>query len=175
MDVTELATWIGIGGSAALVITLIVFVLQLRQNTRALEQSLAISLMGDLTSESFAKRRHHLHETVKKLGGQSWLGYDDTEDDFECRSFAYKYELIGLLVERSTLDYRLVRDILQWSVVADWRDFKPVDEHLKARFGARVSEWRHFSQLADRIRTDLSSRETQEQGEGTGPSDSRLE
>jgi hypothetical protein len=151
---TDLAAWIGIGGSIALVVTLIVFVLQLRQNTRAIEQNLAISLMGDLTSESFAKRRHHLHETVGKFKETTCEGFDDSPDDFECRSFAYKYELVGLLVERGTLDYDLVKNILQWSVVADWREFSPIDTRLRKRFRSDVSEWRHFKALAVRIKSD---------------------
>lgn len=164
VDLSDIATWLTAGGSVALVITLVVLVYQMRQNTRAVEQELAMALMGDLTSPSFAERRHHLHHTVAlfrdKAPTDKWEGYDDTKDDFEIRSFAYKYELIGLLVERKTLEFAFVRDVLQWSVVADWRDFAPVDAHLKVRFGAQTSEWHHFAELADDIRTYLQSHET---------------
>ena len=163
VDFSDLATWLTAGGSVALVITLVVLIYQMRQNTRAVEQELAMALMGDLTSPSFADRRHHLHHTVARFRGKAptdaWEGFDDTKDDFEVRSFAYKYELIGLLVKRKTLEYAFVRDVLQWSVVADWRDFAPLDAHLKARFGAQISEWHHFAELAARIRNDLKARE----------------
>ncbi|NNN17092.1 MAG: hypothetical protein HKL79_01840 [Thermoplasmata archaeon] len=168
MDWTELATWIGAVGSIALVVTLVVILLQFRQNTRAIEHTLAISLMGDLTSESFASRRHHLHHALAQHKGGAWEGFDDSQDDFECRAFAYKYELIGLLVSRGTLDYPLVRDILQWSIIADWRDFSVLDEHLRTRFGASVSEWRHFGQLAERIHIDMMKREPAASSEDSG-------
>ena len=155
----DLATWIGIGASIALIITLLVFLFQLRLSRRASEQAMAISMMTDLTHESFAKRRKHLRETVDRFHPESWKGFDDSIDDFECRSFAYKYELIGLLVERGTLDYSLVRDFLQFSIVADWKVFKPLDTHLCERFGSRISEWHHFEKLADRIGRDLGHRE----------------
>ncbi len=155
MSIADWAAWATVASAIALVVTLVVFILQLRVNTKAIQQNLAVSLLSHLTSDVFARRRKHLHDVAEKCA-ISWEGYDDSLDDFECRSFAYTYELIGQMVERGVIPYDLARDILQYSVVADWRTFEPINDHLKQRFHSHISEWDRFRRLAERTRSDLN-------------------
>ena len=147
VDLTDWAAVFTIASALAVVITLVVFVLQLRINTRAIQQNLAVSLLSHLTSETFARRRKHLYDISGKYSGD-WSNYFESLDDFECRSFAYTYEMIGQMVDRKVIDYDLAKDILQFSIWADWRKFEPIDNFLKAKFDSRDSEWRHFGQLS---------------------------
>lgn len=112
-------------------------------------------MMEQLTSREFADRRFRLRKVVTEAQAAGWAGFDDGQDDLECRAFAYQYELIGQMVESGTLDYVLVRDFLQYSVVADWIAFDPLDARLLARYPGHFSPWERFRGLAERITTEL--------------------
>ena len=116
-------------------------------------------MMEQLTSADFAERRWKMHGAVKAAVGSGWQGFDDSLGDFESRSFAYQYELIGQMVLSGTLDYTLVRDFVQYTVVTDWNAFEPLDAHLRERYPGRPSPWARFRQLAERITTDLKGPE----------------
>ncbi len=97
-----------------------------------------------------------MRAAVAKAAAADWVGFDDTLDDIEARAFAYQYELIGQMVDAGTLDYRLVRDFLRYSVVSDWISFDPLDAHLLARYPGRPSPWERFRRLAERITSELN-------------------
>lgn len=96
-----------------------------------------------------------MHRAVGAAAASQWSNFDDSLEDFESRSFAYQYELIGQMVNSETLEYRLVRDSLQYSVVADWIAFQPLDVRLMERYPGRNSPWSRFRELAERVTTDL--------------------
>jgi hypothetical protein len=154
VSIEDWAAWATVASALALIVTLVVFILQLRVKTKSIQQNLAVSLLTHLTSETFAKRRKQLFDTAAKYS-LTWQGYDDSLDDFESRSFAYTYELIAQMVEREVIPYDLSRDLLQYSIVADWRTFEPINAHLSQRFHSKVSEWDRFRRLAERVHTDL--------------------
>jgi len=116
-------------------------------------------MMEQLTSADFAARRWKMHGSVATAAASGWKGFDNTLEDFESRAFAYQYELIGQMVSSGTLDYKLVRDFVQYSVVADWNAFQPLDAHLVERYPGRPSPWTRFRKLALRITTELSGPE----------------
>ncbi|MCI4352581.1 MAG: DUF4760 domain-containing protein [Thermoplasmata archaeon] len=116
-------------------------------------------MMEQLTSADFAGRRWKMHHSVETASASGWRGFDDSLEDFESRSFAYQYELIGQMVLSGTLDYRLVRDFVRFTVVSDWNAFEPLDAHLTERFPGRPSPWARFRQLAQRITTELKGPE----------------
>jgi hypothetical protein len=116
-------------------------------------------MMEALTSADFAARRWKMHRSVEAAAANGWTGFDNCLEDFESRSFAYQYELIGQMVSSGTLDYVLVRNFLQYSIVADWNAFEPLDAHLGERYPGRPSPWRRFRHLAQRITTELDGPE----------------
>ena len=116
-------------------------------------------MMEQLTSADFATRRWKMHGSVAAAVASDWKGFDNGLEDFESRTFAYQYELIGQMVLAGTLDYPLVRDFLQCSIVADWNAFQPLDAHLVERYPGRPSPWGRFRQLAQRISTELNGPE----------------
>jgi hypothetical protein len=152
---SDIATWVGIAASSALVVSVCLLAYNLRASRRDARRNLAFSMMGQLTSGEFGERRWKMHRAVSEAVASDWKGFDDSLEDFESRSFAYQYELIGQMVNTGTLDYELVRDFLQYSVVADWNAFAPLDARLVGRYTGRKSPWDRFRQLAQRITTDL--------------------
>ena len=155
MNLSEVATWVGIAASSALVVSVCLLAYNLRASRLDARRNLAFSMMEQLTSADFATRRWKMHQFVGKCSAANWKDFDNCLDDFESRSFAYQYELIGQMVAKGTLDYALVRDFLQYTIVADWNAFEPLEAHLLERFPGRPSPWARFRQLALRVTTDL--------------------
>jgi hypothetical protein len=159
MNLTDYAEWATIGGTFAVAVTVAVLLIELHSATKADRQTVAISLLKMTSQKSFAVRRFKLHDSLRNPKALDWDTFDDSKEDFECRAVAFFYELIGQLVDKKILDYELVRDFLQFSVVADWRAFGPLHLHLLKRFHSKESEWRHFGWLASRIARDLADHE----------------
>jgi len=156
VDLAEVATWVGIAASSALVVSVCLLAYNVRASRVDARRNLAFSMMEQLTSADFAARRWKMHGSVAAAVASGWKAFDNSLEDFESRAFAYQYELIGQMVLSGTLDYRLVRDFVQFSVVADWNAFEPLDAHLIERFPGRPSPWARFRQLAQRITTELN-------------------
>jgi len=159
VDLAEIATWVGIAASSALVVSVCLLAYNVRASRLDARRNLAFSMMEQLTSADFAARRWKMHGSVATAAASGWKGFDNTLEDFESRAFAYQYELIGQMVSSGTLDYKLVRDFVQYSVVADWNAFQPLDAHLVERYPGRPSPWTRFRKLALRITTELSGPE----------------
>lgn len=159
MTLNDIATWVGLAASSALVVSVCLLAYNLRASRRDARRNLAFSMMEQLTSADFAMRRWKMHGSVTQAVASGWKGFDDSLEDFESRTFAYQYELIGQMVLSGTLDYRLVRDFLQYSIVADWNAFEALDRHLGERYPGRPSPWRRFRELAHRITTELEGPE----------------
>jgi hypothetical protein len=156
VTLADIATWVGIAASTALVVSVCLLAYNLRASRLDARRNLAFSMMEQLTSADFAERRWNMHRAVATAAGTGWKGFDDSLEDFESRSYAYQYELIGQMVLSGTLDYRLVRDFVRYTVVADWNAFQPLDAHLEERYPGRPSPWCRFRDLALRITTDLN-------------------
>jgi hypothetical protein len=150
---------VGIAASSALVVSVCLLAYNLRASRLDARRNLAFSMMEQLTSASFAARRWQMHRSVASASASAWKEFDNSLEDFESRSFAYQYELIGQMVTTRTLDYQLVRDFLQYTIVSDWNAFEPLDARLRERYPGRPSPWARFRQLAQRITTDLKGPE----------------
>ncbi len=159
MNLSEVATWVGIAASSALVISVCLLAYNLRASRLDARRNLAFSMMEQLTSSGFAERRWRMHRSVATAEAAGWKDFDESLEDFESRSYAYQYELIGQMVSSGTLDYTLVRDFLQYTIVADWNAFEPLDAHLVGRYAGRPSPWSRFRQLAQRITSELNGPE----------------
>jgi len=156
VDLPEIATWVGVAASTALVVSVCLLAYNLRATRLDARRNLAFSMMEQLTSAEFAARRWRMHRSVETASAGAWKDFDDGLEDFESRSFAYQYELIGQMVASGTLDYTLVRDFVQYTVVADWNAFAPLDAHLRERYPGRPSPWTRFRHLASRVTKDLN-------------------
>ena len=156
MDLAQIATWVGIAASVALVASVCLLAYNVMATRRDARQNLAFSMMEQFTSSGFAERRWKMRQAVARAEAAAWAGWDDSLEDFESRAFAYQYELIGQMVRSGTLDYAQVRDFLQYTVVADWIAFAPLDAHLVGRWPGRPSPWRRFRELAGRVTADLN-------------------
>jgi hypothetical protein len=162
MDLTQLATLVGLAASTALVVSVVLLAYNVRAGRLDARRNLAFSMMEQLTSKGFADRRWKMHQAISKASASDWKDFDDSLDDLESRSFAYQYELIGQMVASGTLDYPLVRDFVQYTIVADWNAFEPLDSRLQGRYPGRPSPWSRFRQLAQRITRDLHGPELRE-------------
>ena len=159
VSLSDVATWVGIAASSALVVSVCLLAYNVRASRIDARRNLAFSMMEQLTPADFAARRWKMHGSVTAGPASDWKGFDNTLEDFESRSFAYQYELIGQMVVAGTLDYELVRDFLQYTVVADWNAFEPLDAHLQERYPGRPTPWGRFRLLAQRITTELKGPE----------------
>lgn len=150
-----MAAWVSLAASFALVVSVCILAYNVMVSRKDARRNLAFSMMEQLTSAGFAERRFKMRRAVAAAAAAKWVDFDDGLDDLECRAFAYQYELIGQMVQAGTLDYRLVRDFLRYSVVADWLAFDPLDAHLMARYPGRPSPWERFRRLAEKVTVDL--------------------
>jgi hypothetical protein len=155
VSLSDIETVVSIAASSALVVSVILLAYNVRASRMDARRNLAFSMMEQLTSADFAARRWKMRRSVGAASTTDWKQFDDSLEDLESRSFAYQYELIGQMVLSRTLDYELVRDFVQFSIVADWNAFEPLDAHLRRRYPGRPSPWARFRQLAQRITLDL--------------------
>jgi hypothetical protein len=159
VDIAALTTWVGIAASSALVVSVCLLAYNLRASRRDARRTLAFSMMEQVTSSDFAERRWNMRRNVAAAAASGWTEFDDSLADFESRAFAYQYELIGQMVRAGTLDYRLVRDFLQFSIVADWNAFEPLDAHLRERYPGRPTPCARFREVAGQITSELNGPE----------------
>jgi hypothetical protein len=146
---------VGIAASSALVVSVCLLAYNVRASRLDARRNLAFSIMEQLTSAGFAERRWKMHRAVEAGGASGWKAFDNCLEDFESRSFAYQYELIGQMVASGTLEYKLVRDFVQYTTVSDWNAFQPLDAHLRERYLGRTSPWARFRRVAEQITTEL--------------------
>lgn len=166
LDISEITFILGAISSVAVVAGAFFIVLQLRQNARLIQATLAqnrndaaFSILERLTVETTARRRKQLHDVAQARVQNGWEGYLGSLEDFEIRSFAYQYELIGQFVREGIVDLDLVTHMMSYAIVTDWLTFRPIAEYLSNRFEAKVNPWIHFQWLADKCRQHLDSEE----------------
>lgn len=164
LDISEVTFILSAISSAAVVAGAFFIVLQLRQNARLIQATLAqnrndaaFNILERLTQESTARRRKQLQDVSAHRIGSSWDGFFGSLEDYEIRGFAYEYELIGQFVREGIVDLDLVTHMMSYGIVADWLNFRPIAEFLNSKFGAAVSPWIHFQWLAEKCRQHLDS------------------
>lgn len=156
VSLSDLVTWVGLAASSALVVSVCLLAYNVRASRIDARRNLAFSMMEQLTSESFGDRRWKMHTAIEHALATEWKEFDNSREDFGSRAFAYQYELIGQMVAAGTLEYPMIRDFLQYTVVADWNAFEPLDRHLRERYPGRPSPWARFRRLAQRVTQDLN-------------------
>jgi hypothetical protein len=166
IDLSNIVGYLSAVSSIAVIAGAIFVVVQLRQNAKLIEASMAgnkanasVALLQKITDESFARRRKQMRDALEKCQREGWKEFDDTLDDYEARNFAYIYELIGQLAKEGVMDLNLVRNALQYVVVFDWDTFEPLAKHLMERYGTKVNAFQNFHWLAEETRKHMKARE----------------
>jgi hypothetical protein len=166
VDLSAIVLVVNLGAAVAIVATVILVVLQLRQNSRLIEAAsreyranVAFGILEKLTDESFPRRRKAMHDAARLLAEKGPAEFDDTAADIEARNFGFIYQIIGTLVRLQVIEEELVLRALGRIVWADWERFQPIAERVRARYGFRVSSWDDFRWLADRARSYTDARE----------------
>lgn len=88
MNLSQIATWVGIFASSALVASVCILAYNVRASRLDARRNLAFSMMEQLTSAGFAARRWKMHRSVEVAAAAGWKDFDNALDDFEARSFA---------------------------------------------------------------------------------------
>ncbi|MGC2289081.1 MAG: hypothetical protein WA688_04415 [Thermoplasmata archaeon] len=166
LSISEITFVLSAISSVAVVAGAFFIVLQLRQNAKLIQATLAqnrndaaFNILERLTVESTARRRKQLRDVSETRSKNGWEGYFGSMEDFEVRSFAYQYELIGQFVREGIVDLDLVTHMMSYAIVTDWLAFRPIAEYLNFKFETKASPWIHFQWLADRCRQHLDSQE----------------
>ena len=166
LSIPEITFILSAISSAAVIAGAFFIVLQLRQNAKLIQATLAqnrndaaFSILERLTQESWARRRKQLHDVSSQRKAGNWEGYFGTLEDFEVRNFAYQYELIGQFVREGIIDLDLITHMLSYVIVTDWLAFRPIADFLYTRFETNTNPWIHFQWLAEKCRQHLDSPE----------------
>lgn len=164
LDISQITFILSAISSVAVVAGAFFIVLQLRQNAKLIQATLeqnrneaAFNILDRLTHEGTARRRKQLRDVSLGRVQSGWDGFFGSLEDYEIRSFAYEYELIGQFVREGIVDLGLVTHMMSYGIVADWLNFRPIAEHLVAKFGAKISPWIHFQWLAEKCLQHLDS------------------
>ncbi len=170
LTVPEITFILSAISSAAVIAGAFFIVLQLRQNARLIQATLAqnrndaaFSILERLTQESTARRRKQLRDVSEQRKTGNWDGYFGSLEDFEVRNFAYQYELIGQFVREGIIDLGLITHMLSYVIVTDWLAFRTIADYLNTRFETKINPWIHFQWLAEKCRQHLDSSEHEEE------------
>src|ERR1700733_6349933 len=166
VDFSQLAVGLSAISSIAVIAGAGFVVIQLRQNAGILNASLrqekkeaAYSMLERLTDESFPRRRANFYKVIEKYKKGELKDFDDGQEDFEVRNFAYLYELYGQLVREGMIDFHTVAEMLQYLAVLDWKEFEPLSNSYRERWGLKIGWWKNFAWLARETEKYMSKRE----------------
>jgi len=166
VDLSQLTVDLSAISSIAIIAGAGFVIIQLRQNAGILNASLrqekkeaAYSMLERLTDESYPRRRANFYRVIEKYKRGELKDFDDGQDDFEVRNFAYIYELYGQLVKEGMIDFHTVAEMLQYLAVLDWKEFEPLANYYRQRWGLKVGWWKNFAWLAKETEKYMSKRE----------------
>ena len=176
VDISTLFAILSGASSAAVVMSAIFVLIQLRQNALLLRTTLnqsqatfSLGVLERITDESFPRRRARMFGILQRFRETDWKDAFETPDDFEVRNFAYFYELLGQMARSQIVDLEIVLDSLQYIVVRDWQVFEPHARFMQKRYELDVSTYRNFEWLAGEARMHMAHRaEEQKAGAYSG-------
>jgi hypothetical protein len=165
-SISEITFILSAISSAAVIAGAVFIVFQLRQNAKLIQATLAqnrndaaFSILDRLTQEGFAHQRKQLRDVARRTAKEGWDGFYEGREDFEIRSFALQYEILGQFVRARIVDIELVTHMMAYVVVTDWLAFRPIMDYLMSRFELKTSPFIHFQWLADQCAQHLDSEE----------------
>jgi type II secretory pathway component PulJ len=166
VDFSDIVLALSAGASIAVVVTAVLVVLQLRQNSRLLEHAareyqsnVALAVMAKITDESFPRRRKAMHDAARVLTEQGPAAFDDSIADLEARNFAFIYQFLATMAQSGVVDEDLVVRSLGRLVISDWIHFQPIAKRIAERYGHRHGTWSEFQWLAREAERYFAERE----------------
>lgn len=186
VDTSTVFAILSASSSAAVVMSAIFVLIQLRQNGRLLQATLnqsqaafSLNFLERITDESFPRRRARMFVMLQKFRETDWKDVFESPEDFEVRNFAYFYELLGQMARSQIVDLEIVLDSLQYIVVRDWQVFEPHARYIAKQYKLDVNTYSNFEWLAVEARLHMAHRAeeqkvgaysgfTHEEGGGTG-------
>ncbi len=169
VDTTTVIPILSASSSAAVVLSAIFVLLQLRQNARLLQATLnqsqatfSLNVMERITDEAFPRRRARMFVTLQKFRETGWRDAFESPEDLEIRNFAYVYELLGQMARSNIVDLEIVLDSLQYLVVRDWQVFEAHAKYLAKEYGHDFSAYSNFEWLAKEAQLHLAHRSTEQ-------------
>jgi hypothetical protein len=158
-------TILSASSSAAVVLSALFVLIQLRQNARLLSATLnqskatfSLNVLERITDESFPRRRARMFLVIQKFRETDWKDSFESPEDLEVRNFAYLYELLGQMARQEIVDLEMVLDSLQYIVVRDWQVFEPHARYISKRYGLDFLAYANFEWLAKEARLHLAHR-----------------
>jgi hypothetical protein len=168
-DLPTIYAILGAASSAAVVMSAIFVLIQLRQNGRLLRATLrqqqatfSLTFLERITDESFPRRRARMFILMQKFKESGWKDVFETPEDFEVRNFAYFYELLGQMARSEIVDLETVLDSLQFIVVRDWQVFEPHAAFIASKYDLDIKTYRNFEWLAVEARLHMAHRSEEE-------------
>lgn len=165
VDVPTLVAILGASSSAAVILSAVFVLVQLRQNARLLQATLnqskaafSLNVLEKITDESFPRRRARLFLTMQRFRETAWKDAFESTEDLEARNFTYVYELLGQMARQEIVDLEMVLDSLQYIVVRDWQVFEPHAKFLRERYGIDFQPYSNFEWLAKEARLHMAHR-----------------
>jgi hypothetical protein len=165
VDTSTVFTILGASSSAAVVLSAVFVLIQLRQNARLLQATLnqskatfSLNVLERITDESFPRRRARMFLVIQKFRETGWKDAFESPEDLEVRNFAYLYELLGQMARQQIVDLEMVLDSLQYIVVRDWQVFEPHARYITERYGVDFLAYSNFEWLAKEARLHLTHR-----------------
>lgn len=165
VDVTTVIEILSASSSAAVVLSALFVLIQLRQNARLLQATLnqskasfSLNVLEKITDESFPRRRARMFLTIQKFRETDWKDAFESQEDLEVRNFTYVYELLGQMARQEIVDLEMVLDSLQYIVVRDWQVFEPHAVYIRERYGVDFQAYANFEWLAKEARLHMAHR-----------------
>jgi len=165
VDLSTIIAILGASSSAAVVMSAIFVLIQLRQNARLLRATLnqsvatfSLNVLERITDESFPRRRARMYVVLQKFRETEWKDAFESPEDLEVRNFAYLYELLGQMAHSKIVDLEIVLDALQYIVVRDWQVFEPHARYIAKQYGLDVNTYANFEWLAKEARLHMAHR-----------------
>lgn len=175
VDISTVIAILSASSSAAVVMSAVFVLIQLRQNARLLQTTLnqsqanfSLSVLGRITDESFPRRRARMFVLLQKFRETEWSGVFESPEDFEVRNFAYFYELLGQMARARIVDLEVVLDSLQYIVVRDWQVFEPHAKFISRQYHLDFDTYTNFGWLAAEARLHMEHRSAEQKLEGYG-------
>jgi hypothetical protein len=172
VDVTTVIAILSASSSAAVVMSAIFVLIQLRQNARLLQTTLnqsqanfSLSVLERITDESFPRRRARMFVLLQKFRETEWRDVFESPEDFEVRNFAYFYELLGQMARARIVDLEVVLDSLQYIVVRDWQVFEPHSKFIARQYHLDFNAYTNFQWLAAEARLHMEHRSAEQKSE----------
>ena len=165
VDVSPVIAILSASSSAAVVLSAVFILIQLRQNARLLEATLnqskaafSLNVLERITDESFPRRRARMFLTIQKFRETDWKDAFESQEDLEVRNCTYVYELLGQMARQEIVDLEMVLDSLQYIVVRDWQVFEPHAAYIRERYGLDFQAYANFEWLAKEARLHMAHR-----------------